>query len=357
MKKFFFMAAMASVALASCVNDVSDVAAEQQKEINFAAPVVGNLSRVDVIGEIGTSYDTDESFSVYAVWHESSFDKWEGAALYMSNVEVNHVGTDKDNTSAGTGAWVANPTYYWPKVGVLSFAAYSPTRAKDDGTITYTKDGLQIQNFQVRPNGQQYDLMYSERTINQSASRGENNTYDGVDIKFKHALSSIKFTAKTDADYSSSIEIKIKKISLWGMYSKATFNQTITDGTSDLKGTPEWNTYKDDSKILGSDPYIAYSGTLQLNHTTAQEANTNAVILLPQTFSDENAKIRVDYTIKSLTGVEINQYKEVCIKDLSGEWTYGYRYTYNITIGLDEVYFAPSVELWADQGGVGGVGL
>ena len=68
MKKFFFLAALASIALASCVkNEPAKV--DSQKEISFTTPVLGASTKANVFGEMANPYSESEHLSVYAVWH------------------------------------------------------------------------------------------------------------------------------------------------------------------------------------------------------------------------------------------------------------------------------------------------
>ena len=68
MKRFLFMSALASVALASCVNDeaMENTSKASDQKITFNAPVVSGLTRA-VAGEIGTTYSESESFKVFAL--------------------------------------------------------------------------------------------------------------------------------------------------------------------------------------------------------------------------------------------------------------------------------------------------
>lgn len=353
MKKLFFIAAIASAALVSCTkNEVKEPAGQQ--EITFSSPVVASVTKANVPGEIGANYDTKESFVVYSVWHQTAFDKWSTGSQYMYGVVVKHNNSNFDATPGSKGAWEPYDAYYWPKVGVLSFAAYSPATA--EGSFAYGANGLTITDFPVpSQTSLQYDLMFSERTYNKTQSEnGVNDTYDGVDITFKHALSSIKFTAKTQADYSATTTIKVKKITMWGMNSVGDFEERVNDIAA-YDSAPRW--INQETPVTAVNPYVVYDGTLTLNNTDAQSANSNDVILLPQTFASDDATIRVDYTMQTATGSEIPQYKEVTVKSLSGEWVLGYRYTYNIIIGLDDIYFAPAVEPWVNMGGVGSLGI
>ena len=352
MKKLFFIAAIASAALVSCTkNEVTPVA--DQHKVTFSAPVVGAQTKALVYGEIGANYAAAEDFRVYAVWHENSFDKWENGSQYMYDVVVSRNTGDFDSTPGAEGAWKPSADYYWPKVGVLSFAAYSPATA--EGAYAYGKNGLTITNFPVpSQTSLQYDLMFSERTYNKYQSEnGVNAEYDGVDIKFKHALSSIKFTAKTLADYSATTTIKVKKITMWGMNSTGNFAENVNDIAA-YDSAPAWT--GQDTPVAEATPYVVYDGIITLNNTDAQSANSNDVILLPQILPAD-ATIRVDYTMQTVTGSEIPQYKEVPVSSLSGEWVLGMRYTYNIIVGLDDIYFAPAVEDWQDMGGVGNLGI
>ena len=65
MKKFFMFAAMASVALVSCVkNETAPIAEEAQQEITFALPVLSpNLKSTN---EIQNNFPTDVHIGVWS---------------------------------------------------------------------------------------------------------------------------------------------------------------------------------------------------------------------------------------------------------------------------------------------------
>ena len=102
------------------------------------------------------------------------------------------------------------------------------------------------------------------------------------------------------------------------------------------------------------------------NSTTSGTATkyTDA-ILLPQTLATassdgtsttEGAKVTITYTINPPgdSTDAITQTYEVSLNDgtndaITKEWKPGMRYTYIISIGLDEIYFAPAVEPWDDD--------
>lgn len=382
MKRFLFLSALASVALASCVNDeameMTPQASDNQK-ISFNLPVVSGTTRAEMTPEtpvpgeqagapgITDKYSTDEEFCVYACWTGGDYSTtatWNaGSDLYMNDVMVKYSG-------AGNNSWdpesAGNNPYYWPKTGKLTFAAYSPAKVKNTFTHAYGKTGLTITDFAVADNvAEQYDLMYSTRSYNRTASvnqltSGTEHTvdsYNGVDILFKHALSSIKFLVKSDADYTSAgTEIKITKISILNAYEQGDFSENITDGGS-YTADPKWANHETEFN------YTAWNGTAQLLNTTATAlTGVTDIILLPQAFkhATNEVSIKVDYTIQNGSGPILAQtqtlslatgnaggYYENAGTDIE-EWEMGKRYIYTIIIGLEKIYFSPEVVEWVD---------
>lgn len=347
MKKFFFLAALASVALASCIkNEPAKV--DSQKEITFTTPVLAVPTKTQEIQ--GTTYPKTSSFNVFA-WYNSgvSFEA-ATASPYMENVKVTYNSSidddDPADTSDGTGAWISNPVYYWPKQGVLSFDAYSPNGLI--GTVSATAgDGIQVEDHIVNTTlSTQQDFLYATRALNKTTSTGgTNTTYDGVDIQFKHALAVVKFTAKTADDYSATTTIKIKTIEIQDINDKGTFNQ------KESSLNPAW------SNQTGSAKYVAlengdYDHSNELNNTTATPVG-ETVIVLPQNFSASTQKLHIEYFIKTNASIPLLQKADLYFHNtdpltVNNKWEIGKRYTYNLSIGLDKIYFAPSVTNWTD---------
>ena len=351
MKKSFLLAAFAGILLAGCTSDEQTEVATSRTDnpIVFNSPIVNAQTRA-VAGEqpVDGKYSTSESFHVYGVWSESNLVTWAEATKYMdADVKYRKISP----TDITQNYWASDVTYYWPKVGKLSFAAYSP--AECSGTKSYGPTGLTITGFTVdATTANQYDLMYSERSLNRTNSSqlgsGVTATYKpGVDIQFKHALSSIKFQAKTSVDYSNTI-IRIKKIEIGGTYYKGTFNETVTDDAS-YTSSPSWNV---DNDIITSN-YVAFeneTGTTINNTAQPVPVQSNDVILLPQTLPD-GAQFTITYTIQSQGSIEIPQTATQKINALTATWEMGKRYTYTIVFTLNQIFFTPEVSAWEDQPG------
>ena len=211
-------------------------------------------------------------------------------------------------------------------------------------------DRVMFDNFTVAAVGQQYDLMFSNRSYNRTSSMNQSGdiTYNGVDITFKHALSSIVFKVGTDADYAGAdLDFKVKKIEIQGVNNKGNFNENLTDGNNENTRNPEW------TDQTGAVNYIAFEGSFAVpeNGTDRVEPTGAAdLILLPQLIPD-GAMVVVEYTIETMTSGEITQTATFELKPNTDNntWTLGKRYTYNIIFGgMEKIYFAPVVEDWDD---------
>ena len=357
MKKLFFIAAIAGVALASCTkNEVVETTPDQL--ITFSTPVVGNLTKV-VAGEVGVNYDKNEKFNVYGWYCEADNFTPSEAVLYMDGVTVQHTPDINVDADAGTaGAWAPVTAYYWPKNGKLTFSAFSPADATVDATSVTcdVTNGLTISSFTVKEDpAEQYDLLYSDRAYNKTSSLGEtNDVYDGVDLQFRHALSSIHVKVKTDMSYPEGT-ITINKIELQNVYNTADFKESLVNGTeTESNSTAKWvGHYNSNAVVLGkTDQEAVYD---------AAKYGTTA-ILIPQVFDhakDGITTLYIEYTIKNADNTSIKQRASFKLNEYTGEidgtdvglisqWVKGYRYTYNITIGLAQIYFAPTVENWKD---------
>ena len=359
MKKLFFIAALAGAALVSCTKN--EVAPVDQQEITFEAPIVGNATKVDLI----TTYPTASTFGVYALYYAANWTGYTGGSAYMSNVEVTHeapAGGDAE------GGWVANG-YYWPKQtnATLTFAAYSPYMSSG---VSHGATGISFTDYVVGADAN-VDLLFSERTYNQKPADQtvNNDIYYGVNLNFNHALSAIVFQAKVAAgltgntDPTPNYEFKITKIEVLGVKNKGSFSQRITDSalnpTTPAASTTDWTIAGD---AVDTD-YTAYTGSgITVNSTDpasaygADPSGKADLILIPQSLA--SVKVRVTYDMRHSkmaagTWVQGNvseanlSYDDTTddSKDVTS-WLRGKRYVYTLTLGLNEIYFAPNISNW-----------
>ncbi len=343
MKKTLVFAALASVALVGCTKNV-EVANNDLNEITFDTPVLAPATKADEIK--GTTFPETVDFAVFAWYNASELTGTNVAAgsLYMNDVTVNYDST-KDDTTTGAGAWKPASVYFWPKNGFLAFDAYSPSSVSATCDAT---TGIAFSDFVASTSyDKQIDLLYSTRVINKQSSVEEtNDTYDGVNIPFNHALSVVRVFVKASTDTDANL-IKVKSVKFMNIKNQGDFSQA--------KWTPEGD---DVNLVIGE----AADATSSTAISTAEEQYGNNHIVLPQDFYGSTAEIEIKYYILGQNGEEALE--QVAHFALSGqtavkpgsdpvdshdhEWKMGKRYNYHITFGLNEIYFAPSITDWED---------
>ena len=349
MKKYLFMAAVAGLALTSCSQEELSVPNAENNEITFALPVVGKNTRA--VTEVGTNYGTDYTFGVWAKYNTADATSWTAGDFYIGTNAADDHGVQAAYKSSVNG-WAFAKPYYWPKNGNLSFIAYSPYTATVSATATVTGAGIQFTNYTVG-DAADVDLLFSE--VSRNKTKADVNTvapYSGIDIAFKHALSSVRFAVKTKEDYEGTT-IKVQNIEILNAYSVGDFNQGLENTTTATTLTTNacWTGHETERS------YTAFTGDITVadgakyvhnDNATATENKTD-LILLPQalvhTATTKTVTVKVNYTIQSPSGNVLSQETTL---PLSGDWFRGNRYTYTVVFGLDEIYLDPTVDTWAD---------
>lgn len=348
MKKVLLFAAAASVAFTSCVkNEPAPEIGASDSKITFEAPAVSGITRAALVpGEIVSPYSKAEHFSVYALYFPNNYTAFADGTAFMTNEETAY------NAANGTkGGWdtetAGGQAYYWPKNGTLTFAAYSPSGADDDCTVNWDAQGFTFENFTVQQNpAQHYDLMFSERSYDRQASTG-GTTYDGVDINFKHALSSIVFQVKKMEEYAGHT-ITVTDITLKNAYETGTFKQGLADNGTATTTAAAWSGQTSENagySVLTANEIVASTAATKL-------VNVTPLIILPQATAHgtNNIMIDVKYKIHNGTG-EIEQSATIDIADGTyniTEFELGKRYIFTLNFGLNKIYFSPEVEVWED---------
>lgn len=337
MKKLFFFAAVAGAALVSCVSNEPEVAQQADQKITFAAPLVSGITRA-YTGEITNPYPTDEAFTVFAKFYSNKYTNWAAGDWYMGTADG---GVDVVYNGSLNG-WAPDGTeYYWPKNGSLTFYAYSPADYDTWKPGITTSEQMQAAGVTIPNTAADVDLMYSGLAKDKQANdnlTGNNGTgeYYGVELKFKHALSSIQFKVKLSRAYNDA-EIQLNQIVLKEAKSSGTFSWSV-----DTESAPAW------ISLASPLDYTVVSGVAQ-NVTTVSTAEPVAaavpMILLPQLLT--NVIAEVTYTINGrefTSEIHLNELKHG--EQTNAEWQPGKRYIYTITFSLNTIYFDPSVADW-----------
>ena len=335
MKKYFFIAVAAVVALAACTNNKFDNPKDRQ--INFNT-VAGKNVKAPISG---TTYKTtDPQFGMFCFalvdgknWTSDSAD----GQLYMNDETISYNSTDL--------IWETATAYYWPLSGSLTFIGYSPKAAA--GTVAYNKStkALTVTDFEVNSAAaSQQDLMWAttqkDLTDNQSTYTSESatSTKTGVNVIFHHALSQVKFNVKKAAgldDYT----ITVNSIT-FRAYNKGTL--TVTNDV------PVWSAQ---ALLTGGDAFdynTTGSNVVAPNNASAFAAFGVANMPVPQALVADTQKFTITYSLEK-SGVNLGSKtvtNDLRVADGVTEWAQNTIYNYNIVIDLNKIYFNPTIVEW-----------
>ena len=354
MRKLLLTAAIASLTIVSCVEDEPQNAQKQPQQIKFNTPVLytADGSRANHQGEIASNiYPEDEDFVVYAIAHEGEFAGWaNGTAAAFNNT-----------VALASNKWTpinpnTNKPYYWENE-YMSFAAYSPANLEQinwngANKCTYGAEGLTIEGFEVLADPtKQFDLLFSKRThFHKQNILTSDENYDGVTIKFQHALSSIHFVVEGDKDAEDQVQlvsIKVKDVNY-----KGTFTENIEeDGDKYVIGenvNPTWAV--DNSKTASYTAVeVATADAINFYDNDGLQAVASDLLLMPQELSD-NAILEIKYLVngeENTKNIKLNTL--VSESTTVDEWVLGTRYYYVLRYhAKDKIFFVPTVEEWVD---------
>ena len=400
MKKYFFFAVAALVALTAC-SKIETVESTQQTPIAFS--VMNHLQKTKAT--TGLEYPQSVPFGTLAWWTN---DPWQAAVadqtyVFMDNEKISYNAA----TATDPAMWAPSVPYYWTKTGYITFASYSPytqgNTATTDGfsavpTYDVTK-GFLFPNYTI-VSTTDVDLMYANlakdcsKTTNvdgtvvydgTTGDAGTDHGYKGVPTIFNHALCQINFAFRAIGRMNPNVDrivIELTDVDILNIDNKGSFTQTPEVTTPP---TPSWSS----DHTAYTDYDFAPSSALSLDlieNTAANIAATNnytslgvSRILLPQALgadddpSDPTAdpiatttdqKLVVKYTIKThYTNVATDESdpKYWATESVTStvrlnngtitNWLDNQNITYRISINpytTDLITFDPAVVAWTD---------
>lgn len=346
MNKHLFYIAVACVALASCVKTEVRVNSPD-KEITFQT----------VSTKAGAAFNKGNHFRSYAYFLEKDknwVDNHTDATAYIDNADIYY------HPASPKGYWAAKDNYYWPKQGSLTFFAWTDDTAdpKVVGTGATVgcapNTGIKIENYSVMDNPNK-DILVAK--IEKDKKKNESVTGrdwdNGVPTVFRHALAKVEFKVNKKIDYPK-VEFRVKKITLTKVSTRGTFTQCQSTPNENW-GWNGWGIQKDLTVFTGNVEVTATDDAGTFNNLTPSA--TDYHIVLPQVLRDKiDPTITIEYEIITsyITGNPVTE-TVIETKDLKdiykSDWECNKKYVLGITLGLNEIYWDPSVEDW-DNGTV-----
>lgn len=281
----------------------------------------------------GTTFAEGKSFGVYTyLTGSTAFTGTTETANFMSDVEV--------TAGAGGATFSYSPTRYWPKDeanNLLTFWAYYPYGdANITSKPTSTTTGLGAIGFTVPTDATaQSDLMLSD-VCSDLAYSTCTPTPGTVPLVFRHALTRIKFSAKTDAA-SSSATVSIESIKLKTVYNSGTLSRTSPTAafTWTLPSTP-----------TSSDYTVPLGTAADALTTTEAVVCSTPLLLLPQTLTEAGVKttmLEITYTITT-TSRTLTQTSRLELSNATvTAWTSNASINYVLTVGVNPIQFSATL--------------
>lgn len=340
MNKHIFYIAAACVALASCVKNEVRVNAPD-KEITFQT----------VSTKAGTAFDTNHKFYSYAYFLKKG-KTWDAnhaeAEAYIDKALIAHESSPSGNY------WAAADTYYWPKQGSLTFFAWTDdTAAPSVGTEPDVKvscapnTGIKIENYSVMDNPNK-DILVAEIAKDKKSNESATGTWEkGVPTVFRHALAKVEFKVNKKTNYPN-VTFKVKSITLNGVSTKGTFTQGSPDETTGWK----WSDWAETNNLTVFSSTAGKEVTKTAEPAPAEFDALNSgdySIVLPQDFdaiSTSTLTIVYDIITTSTSFTETVTETKALNAIYTDNWKSKKKYVLGITLGLNEIYWDPSVEAW-----------
>lgn len=290
-----------------------------------------------------------ESFKVWA-WHNPSTAHAEAVATFQrgfaSDLTTLYVNEKpfilKD---AEKDLWGGQVAYYWPNTGSLLFAGYhAPGLTENQVTYTFGQNENKmvfsgVKSSAVTDEGYAEDIMYFNMTTS-----SYNKVTNNVNLKFRHALSWITVTLAKRSDPVIDAEITIEDV---------TFTEVSETGTGTVEGTSAiaW-------EVSDEGPFQFPALPIVLDYAEGADGKpaTKIYKLQEQLFipQDINGLLVVTYSVKSKDDSKFTEIYKVDLTTLKegshNLWEAGKHYTYNLSIGTDEILVTPSVEPWVNAG-------
>lgn len=340
MNKHIFYIAAACAALASCVKNEVRVNAPDQ-EITFQT--VSTKAGAE-------AFNTNHKFYSYAYFLEKN-KTWDPdfatAKPYIDNALIAY----EHGTGEGKGFWAPaapNTYYYWPKQGKLTFFAWTDNTATPAQTLAgCAKDkGITFTAYSAFANKNK-DLLVADIAEDMDGKNNltaHNGWQLGVPTVFHHVLSNLAFTIKTDGDYSAGATYSLQSIKLKNINTKGDYAQGSPAATA------AENVWTDHGDVKDMPVFTSAGQPVSDAVVNLTPSETDFSIVLPQKFTDATPEIEIVYTITTkYTGTDfvetVTETKP--LKDIyTNGWVSGKKYTLNIKLSLNEIYWDPSVEGW-----------
>lgn len=306
-----------TMALGACVDNATEFLG-QSDPVDFNAVVAptSNVVSRTIISDL--NYPDNQPFVAYASWLDEgkNWDSDKAEAKVFINgdkVAFNTYLTDK---------WTTETAYYWPDIGSLTFAAYSPCIETLSSKFSYdhTTGNLTISDWDVA-NEKDVDLMVADVQKNLTSEIAAS----GVPVAFRHKLALVAFNAGLIQDYiegGTTYHLYLQKVELRKVKTKGNYSSA-----SNL-----WSEqYEEETVVIYENPTPSdYSKGYDVTTDISQHIS-KPILVMPQVHLEADDLSQTHIYIKwydSKTGTTDDRSVNIRKKITDSHWAINSSYTY-----------------------------
>lgn len=297
MKKQLFFVACAALALASC-SEKETVEMPESAAIGFGT-FVDNATR-------GGELDNDNLREFFV------FGRIQGE---------NHIFNNTSVTSVDGSEWTYSPPRFWEEGKTYDFIAYAPALGEGAGTVAPSEDYKKIEftDFVQGDGDANLDLIVSTDACT-GITASVPADMQTQKFTFNHILSMVKFTF--ESGFGDGVTLTINDVKLNGANSKGSYTN---------------DTWAPATPAVTSQSYtlVAASGE-DKNATVSTKAETNGVIVIPQTLTADAVtvtfKVKATYADGSFVAGVDGTYDVTATLPATQAWEKGNRYNYTAVL-------------------------
>lgn len=329
MKRFFFLAVAATALFAAC-NKTEVVPTGEAQEISFVA--VNKVATKVPVDETAFKDGDDMHVAAYIVAGSETDGNFFGPTHFTQNGTV----------------WTGTPARYWPlTTSTINFLAVTgkgggASNSTTNFTGSFASGATVILNDNSAFN--QNDLMFAAG----QGKHEQGGDYNPVAMKFKHALSWVKFYVckKDETGYDIVVNsIKLNGASYQGTLtlSNGQFNEETPQETDKVQASWSPATPKDDVLVPNKE------GTAAADKVTLAYSNTGftttefgyGLLVVP----GYATSFTINYTLTQAGGVA-NTFDYTYTLPAGGNWEMAKAYFYYISFDLSEIEVSPEITDW-----------
>lgn len=334
-------------ALTACSSEADqDQPAGQSVAMTFSAAEAARASLI---------YNSNINAGSFAVYGDAQPTSGSGAqpSVVFSGTEVSHNGSE----------WVYDDIQYWLPSQTYSFVALYPSQAEGLSVNSYQNSSLSFTyNYPTDNYTEATDILVSahRRIYQKSAEKAAS-----VAFPFSHIMARLDFVVNVSPAIGAG-SVTLNSITMTGVAVSGEYNVTpgpITSGTSTYDySDAAWSVTPADQTTPAlfsreTNVTLPDGGTYSQSLFPINTDDADPLLVIPQTVGND-VTVTIKYTVTPQGGTATtkevsSKLRTITVAANGGTWQAGKSYSYNFTIGTDNlvIFSVPTIRNWNEAEG------